>query len=55
MKQYEGFKGDAWIDNINVKQFILDNYTEYTGDESFLEGVTEKTKRLNDKYFEMSK
>ena len=46
MKQYEGFKGDAWIDNINVKQFILDNYTEYTGDESFLEGVTEKTKRL---------
>ena len=55
MKQYEVFKGDAWIDNINVKQFILDNYTEYTGDESFLEGVTEKTKRLNDKYFEMSK
>lgn len=55
MKQYEGFKGDAWIDNINVKQFILDNYTEYTGDESFLEGVTERTKRLNDKYFEMSK
>ena len=52
---YKGFKGDKWKDKIDVKQFILDNYTEYTGDDSFLVGLTEKTKKLNDKYQEMSK
>lgn len=52
---YKGFKGDKWKDKIDVKQFILDNYTEYTGDGSFLVGPTEKTKKLNDKYQEMSK
>lgn len=55
MEQYEGFKGDKWKNEIDVKQFILDNYTEYTGDDSFLASPTEKTKRLNDKYQEMSK
>lgn len=52
---YKGFKGDKWKDKIDVKQFILDNYTEYTGDDSFLVGPTEKTKKLNHKYQEMSK
>lgn len=52
---YKGFKGDKWKGKIDVKQFILDNYTEYTGDDSFLVGPTEKTKKLNDKYQEMSK
>ena len=55
MEQYECFKGDKWKNEIDVKQFILDNYTEYTGDDSFLASPTEKTKRLNDKYQEMSK
>lgn len=55
MEQYEGFKGDKWKNEIDVKQFILDNYTEYTGGDSFLASPTEKTKRLNDKYQEMSK
>lgn len=55
MEQYEGFKGDKWKKEIDVKQFILDNYTEYTGDDSFLASPSEKTKRLNDKYQEMSK
>lgn len=32
--------------NINVNQFILDNYTEYLGDERFLAGPTERTKKL---------
>ena len=55
MMQYEGFKGNLWKDEINVKQFILDNYEEYIGNEEFLEGISDKTKRLNDKYQEMSK
>ena len=55
MNEWNGFKGDKWKNEIDVKQFILDNYTEYTGDASFLAEPTDKTKRLNDKYFEMSK
>ena len=52
---WKEFKGETWKNCIDVKQFILDNYTEYTGDESFLSNITGKTKRLNDKYAEMSK
>ncbi len=55
MDEYKEFKGDIWKKEINVKQFILDNYTEYKGDESFLSPITEKTKRLNNKYMQMSK
>ncbi len=55
MEAWKNFKGENWKNEIDVKSFILDNYTEYTGDESFLVGPTEKTKRLNDKYAEMSK
>ena len=55
MIEWKNFNGENWKDKIDVKQFILDNYTEYTGDESFLAGITDKTKRLNDKYFELSK
>ncbi len=55
MNEWNEFKGDKWKNKIDVKQFILDNYTEYTGDDSFLTGPTDRTKRLNDKYFEMSK
>ena len=52
---WRNFKGNKWKEQIDVKQFILDNYTEYKGDESFLADITDKTKRLNDKYNEMSK
>ena len=46
-KAWEGFKGTAWRDNTDVGQFILDNYTEYTGDDSFLAEATEATNKLN--------
>ena len=39
--------------SINVRQFIQDNYTPYYGDESFLVGATERTKKLNEKYESM--
>ncbi len=38
-----GFKGDKWKTNIDVENFIEENYTEYLGDESFLEKISEKT------------
>ena len=46
MKEWDGFEGRLWKDEINVRQFIQDNYTPYEGDESFLEGPTEATDKL---------
>ena len=45
-EEWTGFKGSKWTDDINVRQFIQDNYTPYDGDESFLEGPTEATDKL---------
>ncbi len=41
-----GFVGGDWQDNINVRDFIQKNYTEYVGDASFLAGATERTNAL---------
>ena len=46
IEQWEGFKPGKWCDEINVRSFIQNNYTEYTGDEKFLEGPTEATNKL---------
>lgn len=46
-KNWEGFKGEAWKNEINVRDFIQSNYKEYTGDGSFLEKKgTERTDYL---------
>ena len=44
--EWKGFKGDLWKNEINVSDFIDRNYTEYTGDDSFLEGPTSKTQAV---------
>ena len=44
--EWKNFKGETWKNEINVSAFIDDNYKEYTGDDSFLQGKTEKTKRV---------
>ena len=46
MKEWDGFAGRLWKEEINVRQFIQDNYVPYDGDESFLEGPTEATDQL---------
>ncbi len=46
---WNGFKGGKWQDEINVRDFIQHNYTEYNGDDSFLEGATKRTKKLMEK------
>ena len=48
-KNWNGFKSGAWKNEINVRDFIQQNYTEYTGDDSFLAGPTERTKGLMSK------
>lgn len=40
---WNGFKGQKWKDNIDISSFIDSNYTEYTGDDSFLETKSIKT------------
>ncbi len=42
-EQWAGFEGRLWKEEINVRDFIQNNYTPYEGDESFLEGPTEAT------------
>ena len=45
-EQWRGFRGSHWLDDVNVRDFIQNNYTAYDGDESFLEGATEATDTL---------
>ena len=45
-QEWEGFEGRLWKEEINVRQFIQDNYTPYDGDESFLADPTEATDKL---------
>lgn len=53
--QWNGFKGKAWQKEINVREFIQDNYTAYEGDDSFLAGATEATTNLWDEVSELLK
>ena len=46
MKEWDGFEGRLWKEEINVRQFIQDNYTPYDGDESFLAEPTDATNKL---------
>ena len=45
-EQWLGFKEGNWVENIDVRDFILQNYTVYTGDENFLAKPTTATKKL---------
>ena len=53
--QWEGFEGSRWKEQINVRDFIRNNYTPYDGDDSFLEGPTEATDKLWGKLQELQK
>lgn len=55
MEQWKDFKEGAWCNEINVSDFIKKNYVAYDGDESFLSGPTEKTKRVLKVYEDMCK
>lgn len=52
---WNGFKKGVWQDEINVRDFIQQNYKEYTGDDSFLSGATECTTDLMNKLNELFK
>ena len=43
---WEGFKGGRWESEVDTRGFIQANYTEYRGDDSFLEGIAPSTDQL---------
>ena len=54
--EWEGFKEGKWSNgHVNVRDFIQKNFTPYDGDESFLAGPTENTKKLWEQVLELSK
>lgn len=55
MNYWRDFLGYKWKQNIDVRDFIVSNYTEYLGDDSFLEGPTEATTKLWDEVMELTK
>ena len=46
---WRGFKTGEWRHVVNVRNFIQKNYTPYAGGDGFLEGTTEKTKKVWEK------
>ncbi len=57
-KEWEGFKSGRWCESktsVNVRDFIINNYTAYDGDDSFLAGPTEATTKLWEKASQLSK
>ena len=54
-EQWKDFKEGVWCNEVDVSDFIKKNYTAYDGDESFLSGPTEKTKRVLKVYEDMCK
>ena len=54
-EEWHGFSAGHWTDDVNVRDFIQRNYTQYDGDESFLAGPTEATDKLWGKVQELQK
>lgn len=53
--QWRGFKGDLWRADIDTRDFIQNNYTPYSGNESFLEGPSDATEKLWDRLSALQK
>ena len=55
MEAWINFKGENWKNKIDVEDFILNNYKEYNGDDSFLETITDKTRKVLNRVQELTK
>ena len=55
MEQWNGFKGKTWKEEVNVRDFIQENYTPYDGTDEFLADATEATTKLWDQVMELNK
>ena len=52
--EWKEFKPGRWVDEVDVRDFIMNNYTPYNGDESFLQGPTADTTALWQQVLELS-
>lgn len=55
MESWNGFKKGIWTHEIDVRDFILKNYSPFFGEESFLEGPTEATSSLWEQVMNLTK
>lgn len=53
--EWKEFKPGRWVDEVDVRDFIMNNYTPYDGDDSFLQGPTADTTALWQQVLELSK
>ena len=53
--EWRGFKGGSWEHEVNVRDFIQQNYTPYFGNGDFLEGPTQDTLDLWEKVSQLKK
>jgi len=53
MNEWYNFVSGKWQEEIDVRDFILKNYSPYSGDEEFLQPATTRTKAMNEKYQEL--
>lgn len=54
-QEWRNFVGGAWQGEVDVRDFIQKNYTPYDGDDSFLKGPTDATRKLWAQVMELSK
>ena len=54
-EEWNGFAGRLWKEEVNVRDFIQNNYTPYDGDNKFLAGPTSATKKLFDELQRLQK
>ena len=55
MNAWEGFKKGSWYSEVDVRDFIQQNWIPYYGDKSFLADATDNTKKLWQKVMELDK
>jgi len=55
MEAWQDFKGTQWQNKIDVRDFIVNNMTEYQGDDKFLAGATAATTKLWEQVMELTK
>lgn len=55
MEQWKRFKGKVWKEEVNVRDFIQQNYTPYDGTDEFLAGPTQETLTLWDQVSDLNR
>lgn len=55
MEAWKDFTKGAWTKEVNVRDFILKNYSPYEGDDRFLAAATDSTNNLWQQVMELTK